>query len=386
MNRVSIRFEAAAVLLFIGALNLRPSVTTVGPLLPQLGADLQLTESIQGLLTALPLVSFGLVSPIVPRFTQRVGREHSVIVAMVLIALGVLVRSFGGVIGLWLGTALLGIGTCIGNVVMPVLAREDHPRHIPVATGLYSTCVTLGAAASFAFAVPMATRLGWRGSMAMWAIPAVLVGLAWVIRLKRTHETAGQAKVTQAGMRLWTSPRAWLLTGYFGLQSAIFYSVSGWWVTLEQSMGVSQQIAAGHLVVFQLFGGLSGLLIPVIMRGRSLLPAAVLVSGALVIGISGVIWWPAHMVLWAGIIGSGTGATFVVALTMISLAGRNSAETTQLSGMAQSVGYLIAAVGPWLLGHLAEVTGAWFAPMLVLLVVSIIHLCLGIVAGARTHN
>ena len=161
MNNRAIRPQAAAILLFLGALNLRPSVTTVGPLLPQLGADLQLTESVQGILTALPLLSFGLVSPIVPRLTRRIGLEPSVVVAMGLIAAGALTRSFGGGIGLWLGTALLGIGTCIGNVVMPVLARQDHPRHIPVATGIYSTCVTLGAAASFAFA-PSPSRCPWQ--------------------------------------------------------------------------------------------------------------------------------------------------------------------------------------------------------------------------------
>lgn len=385
MNPRSIRPAAAGLLLFLGALNLRPSVTTVGPLLPQLGADLQLTESVQGVLTALPLLSFGIVSPLVPRFTRRVGHEQSVIVAMALIALGAVVRSFGGALGLWAGTVLIGIGTCIGNVVMPVLARQDHPRHIPLATGVYSTCVTLGAAASFALAVPMATRVGWRGSMAVWAVPAVLVALSWVIR--RERRSPGRISVDEpAPMNLWTSPRAWLLTVYFGLQSAVFYSASGWWVTLEKSMGVSEQVASGHLVVFQLCGGLSGLLIPLIMRGRSLVPAAVVVSGALVVGISGVIWAPAHMAIWAAIIGSGTGATFVVALTMISLAGRSSAETTRLSGMAQSVGYLIAAIGPWLLGHLADLTGAWSAPMLVLLSAAIVHLCLGVVAGRTTRS
>ncbi|MDT0158770.1 MFS transporter [Microbacterium sp. ARD32] len=169
-------------LIFLVPLNLRPALTSVGPLLPQIGEDLRVNEGMQGLLGALPLLAFALVSPLVQHPARRFGMERCLLAALVVLAAGVLIRSYTGSVGLWAGTMIVGCAIAVGNVLVPTIVKRDCAGHVSLATGVYSACITIAASVASAVAVPLANSAGWRGSLAFWAIPALVVAVLWIPR------------------------------------------------------------------------------------------------------------------------------------------------------------------------------------------------------------
>ena len=169
-------------LIYLVALNLRPAITAVGPLLPQLGVELGLGETAQGFLGTIPLLAFAVISPLVHRFSSRLGMERAIIIALTLLALGSVIRSYLGIGGLWLGTIVIGCAIGVGNVLVPAIIKRDFSASISRATGAYSACITIGAALASAVAVPLSNSIGWQGALAIWATPVVIVGLLWLPR------------------------------------------------------------------------------------------------------------------------------------------------------------------------------------------------------------
>ncbi len=370
-------------LVFLVALNLRPALTSVGPLLPQIGNEMGLNEGVQGLLGALPLLAFAAISPLVQHPARRFGMERSLLTALAALAVGVLIRSCGGNAGLWAGTIILGSAIAVGNVLVPTIVKRDYRHHVSLATGIYSACIGIGASIASAVAVPLSHSVGWRGSLSFWAIPALLVALLWIRRARN----AGQADVAAAAtghplISVWKQRTAWLVTAFMGLQSTTFYVMVTWLPTIETSAGLSAEQAGLHLFLFQLVGVAAGLTIPRLMRHPdNQRTAAITASVPMVIGVGGLIIAPALSVIWVVIAGLGNGASLVVALTLISLRGRSHHETTQLSGMAQSLGYLFAATGPIVAGYLAEHTGTWQFSLIMIGVLAIVQVVVAVPAG-----
>lgn len=374
-------------LVFLVALNLRPSLTVVGPLLPQIGQDEALSESAQGLLGSLPLLAFAAVSPLVHHVSKRLGIERSILLALLMLAAGIGVRSYAGTAGLWLGTIVIGSAITIGNVLVPALVKRDYSSGVSRATGVYSACITIGAATASAVVVPMAERVGWHGALAFWAIPAVAMALIWLPRTRRAHATAtARAQpghpATPPTTSVWRQPTAWLVTAFMGLQSSIFYILVTWLPTIAATAGLSERQAGWQLFLFQIVGIFSALAIPRLMRSAdSQVAAAVTASAPTLIGVIGLLLAPQQAMLWAIVAGIGGGATLVVALSLISLRGRSTVEITQLSGMAQSLGYLLAAVGPVLAGYLAQSTGSWQVPLGFVCALAIAQVIVAVPAG-----
>lgn len=363
------RASLLAALVFLVAVNLRPALTSVGPLLPQIGREEGLSETTQGLLGALPLVAFGLVSPLVHQASRRLGMERAILAALLVLAGGVVVRSYTGDAGLWVGTAIVGCAIAVGNVLVPTIVKRDYRAHVSRAIGLYSACITIAAAIASAVAVPLSHPAGWRGSLAVWALPALVVAAAWLPRTRTGTPAAAQPTIPaeHPDVSVWRQPTAWLVTAFMGLQSTTFYVLVTWLPTIETSAGIPARQAGVHLFLYQLVGIASGLAIPGLMRrSGDQVVAAVTASAPMLLGIVGLVLAPGLSVVWVVIAGLGSGAALVVALSLISLRGCSHHETTQLSGMAQSLGYLLAAIGPVVAGALTERTGTWY-PALVLL-------------------
>ncbi len=358
------RAAALAALVFLVALNLRPAMTSVGPLLPQIGADEGLSEGLQGLLTSLPLLAFALFSPLVPRVSARLGVERTMLAALVVLAAGALIRSFTGSAGLWIGTLVLGTAIAVGNVLVPLLVKRDYPNRVSRAISISSACLSIGAASASAVAVPLANVIGWRGALAFWALPALLVALLWLPRARpKPAPPVPLAEDEHPPVTVWRQRMAWLVTAFVGVQSTIFFVLVTWLPTIAISAGASAEAAGLYLFAFQLIGILAGLSIPLLVRPDSQVLAAVSASVPTFLGITGLLLVPAWSPVWALVAGVGNGSSLVVAQTLISLRGRTHHETAQLSGMAQSVGFLLAAAGPVLAGYLADVTGGWTATL-----------------------
>ena len=357
-----------ATLVFLVALNLRPALTSVGPLLPRIGASTGLGKGVQGLLGALPLIAFAVISPLVHRVSRRLGMERAVLLALLALAAGLVVRSYTGDPGLWVGTLVVGSAIAVSNVLVPTIVRRDYPAHVSVATGIYSAFLTIAASVASAVAVPLSSAAGWRGSLAFWAIPAAIVAVLWLPRALPALPALSRLPAVDAPeITVWKQPSAWLLTAFMGLQSTTFYIMVTWLPTFQAAAGITARQAGLRLFTYQIVGVLSGLTIPRFMRrAGSQVGAAVAASTPLLVGVLGMLIAPALGVVWVVIAGLSSGSSLVVVLTLISLRGRTNQETAQLFGMAQSLGYLFAAMGPILAGYLAQLTGSW-APTLILL-------------------
>jgi len=369
---------------FVVALSLRPALTAVGPVLPRIGLDLHLGEAAQGLLGTLPLLAFAAASPLVHLASRRFGMERAVFVSLLVLAASSALRPYTGQAGLWIGTAVVGGAIAVGNVLVPVILKRDYAAHVSRATGIYTAFITGGAAIASILAVPIADAVDWRLSLAVWGGLALLVAVIWLPRTLSPEPTP--ASTTGDGTRsvsVWRQPMAWLVTGFMGLQSTSFYLFVNWLPTIEITTGgVSERSTGVHLFVFQVFGLIGGLSIPLLLKHPTNQRAGLMTASTpILVALLGLLLAPHLAIVWAIVGGLGQGAGLVAALSLISLRGRGHHETTQLSGMAQAVGYTLAAAGPVVAGYLTQVTGGWSTTLVVFAVLAATQLTVGFVAG-----
>lgn len=368
------------------AANLRAALTSVGPLLETIRADLGLTTGAAGFLGTLPLLTFAVVSPQVPWLARRLGTDRTLWIALALLAAGIVLRSLPVTGFLWVGTVMLGAAIGVGNVLLPSLIKRDFPERINAVTGVYTAIVGTVASTAAGVAVPLANTLpgGWRTALGCWA-GLVLIALAvWTPQLARKRvSTTGETG--RAGMP-WRSLLAWECAGFMALSACGFYTVLAWYPSVLHSYGSSETAAGWLLFTYSIVGVLMSLVIPLVLtRFRD--QRAVAVASALfaMVGYLGLLFTPGLAVLWVLLTGIGAGALFFLALAFFSLRAADPRSSAALSGMGQSLGYLVAAVGPVLFGVLHDATGGWRVPLAVLAGVAAAHAVIGLRAGRDAH-
>jgi MFS transporter, CP family, cyanate transporter len=376
------------------AANLRAALTAVGPLTGQIRADTGISGGVAGLVTTLPLLAFGVTSPVIPRLARRLGVDRALLLSLLLLTVAILVRSAGPVAALLAGTTLLGLAIAIANVLMPSLVKRDFPERAGLVTGLYSSIMGGLAALAVGLAVPLADRtgLGWRGSLACWSLLALLGAAVWLPQARRAEppgppgpgDPPARGDGTVAARRpVWRYPLAWQVTLFMGLQSLAFYVTVSWLPEILHERGGLDPAGAGWaLSAVQLIGVVASLVVPVlaVRRAGQRLPAVAAASLYLA-GAAGLLAGVGPLALWCGLIGLGQGASFGLALTLFALRAPDARRAADLSGMAQSVGYLLAAGGPALFGLLHDRTGGWTAPLAGLVAVSLALILAGLGAG-----
>ncbi|HZX06673.1 MFS transporter [Kribbella sp.] len=369
---------------FVVALSLRPALTAVGPVLPRIGDALHLGEAAQGLLGTLPLLAFAVASPLVHLASRRFGMERAVFVSLLVLAASSAIRPYAGQAGLWIGTAVVGAAIAVGNVLVPVIIKRDYSAHVSRATGIYTAFITGGAAIASILAVPIADAVDWRLSLAVWGALALVVAIVWLPRTLSPEPLPAATSGDEAPkVSVWRQPMAWLVTGFMGLQSTSFYLFVNWLPTIEISTGgVSERATGVHLFVFQVFGLIGGLSIPFLLKHPTNQRAGLMTASTpILLALIGLLVAPHLAIVWAVVGGLGQGAGLVAALSLISLRGRGHHETTQLSGMAQAVGYTLAAAGPVVAGYLTQATGGWSTTLVVFAVLAATQVTLGFVVG-----
>ena len=372
------------------AANLRPALTGVAPLIGEIRADTGISNGAAGLLTTLPLLAFALLSPVAPRVARRFGLEGVLLASLLVLAAGILLRWVGSVAALFLGTAILGSAIAFGNVLLPGLVKREFPAKAGLMTSVYSTSLGISAALAAGVSVPL-TRLdgiGWRGALAVWALPALLACIAWLPQLGRKDLPARQSGPDAPRIRdLWRSPLAWQVTLFMGLQSLAYYVTLTWLPEILQEGGMGAARAGWMLGLSQAVAIVTMFLAPVIADRRASQRGVVVVA----VGISGVgalgllVAGSTASTLWVVLLGLGQGASFSLALTFFALRSPDPGHAAALSGMAQSVGYLLSAGGPFLFGVLRDATGAWKIPLALLLTITICLLIAGIGASRDAH-
>ncbi|MCM3894913.1 MFS transporter [Gordonia sputi] len=348
----------AAVAIMLVAANLRPPVVSVAPLIDVIRDDLGFSSATAGLLTTLPVLFFGLTAPIAPRIAARFGIERTIFASLALLIVGILLRLIPSVATLFLGSAILGAAIGVCNVVLPALIKRDFAHRSGLMTGLYSMTLSGGAAVTAAVMVPMDTALdeNWRASLAMWALLAIVAMVVWVPQLRRVHTVA----VGPRAPGLWTNPIAWAITGYMAAQSFIFYTFSAWLPQYLIDHGSTPSSAGNVLAIGQVVALIMSLVAPII-AGR-FADQRLVTLGFLAVctsGFIGLVFTDHATVLWVCMVMAGPGAAISLALLFMVLRSSSATQTGQVSGMSQSVGYILAAVGPIAIGWIHDVTGSW---------------------------
>ncbi len=366
------------------AANMRASITVVGPLLSTIVRAYGLSGAEAGVLTALPVLGFAACSPYAPRLARRMGMERALLGAMLALIVGLVIRSLPWVPALFAGTLLLAAGIAVGNVLLPAYVKQHYSRRQSTVTSLYATTMGLLAAIASGVAVPLADVLpaGWRMALAIWGVLVVMSVALWLPRARRAP-AAGPASAHTA--LPWRSRVAWLVTGFMGLQSFGFYVMIGWLPSLLESHGVSTRLAGLELFAYQLVSLATSLLLPLIADRRAdhrgLAAATAVCCG---VGYAGLLLAPGVSLVWVLLAGCGTGPSLVLALSFMALRAEGASQAAALSAMAQSVGYLLAAAGPFLFGSLHALSGGWSASLLMLLASALALFTVGLRAG-RPH-
>ena len=380
---------ALVLALVLVALNLRPAIASVPPVLPDIQRDLRLSGTAAGALTALPVVCLGLFAPVAARLAGRFGVDRVVAWALVVLGAGTLARAVGGAAGLFAATFVAGIGLAVGGALLPGIVKAHFAAdRAATVTGLYTTGLAGGALLAAALTVPLRNLLGgsWAPALAVWALPAVAALAVW----RRVAVPAGpgppgpgpagEASPPARGGLPWRSGLAWRVTLYTGLQSLLFYASLTWLSPLFQARGWSAERAGALLAVFSLTQLVATLGLPVLAdRTGDRRPWIALSVSACTAGLLALAVAPlAAPWLVAAVIGFGTGGQFAMALTLLVDAAADPAASRRLSGMAFLVGYLLAAAGPAAVGGLYDATGGFTAAFLALTVIGMVTLALGV--------
>ncbi|MFI0410803.1 CynX/NimT family MFS transporter [Actinomadura sp. 3N508] len=385
------RAETVAALLMIVfvAVNLRPAIATVGPVLTEIRDEFGLSGTAAGALTTLPLVFFGSYGLVAP-FLRRPPRSETLLVtAMALLVAGLLLRLLDAPFPLFAGSLAAGVAISIGNIAMPTIIKRDHPARITTVTAIYTVAVSGGASITSGLAVPIedAFDATWRLPLGLLAIPAALAGLIWLPRARRAAHAARSAPPVASARgvaaQVWRSRLAWQVTVFMGLQSLLAYVVFGWLPTLCQDRGMDEATAGFALALTAGIQAVGSLALPVLARrARDQRPLVVVTVTLTLLGFVGVTWAPVESVWgWAVVLGLGQGLGFATALSFIGLRAHDARVAAQLSGMAQGVGYVIAALGPLAIGALHDATDGWTVPMTAVLLACAVMTLPGLAAG-----
>jgi len=347
------------------AFNLRPLFSSASALLPEIKAGLQLSPFAAGLLTTLPVVCLGLFSPLAPRLAQRIGVETTMLGVLLLLALGTALRGLAPAAALFLGTALAGACIAVGNVLLPGLVKRDFPKQGALMTGLYTMALCAGAASAAGLTLPIEKALGGsvHRALAAWALPAAIVALVWLPQVVRGARRPAQGRPKVQG--LWRDRLAWNVTLFMGFQSALAYSVFGWLVPILRERGLDAVLAGSVVSMSVMIQAMACLAVPhLAVRGRDQRAINAGLCLLAVAALIGLLFAPLSTVwLWAALQGVGQGGLIAAAMTVIVLRSPDSHVAAQLSSMAQCVGYLLAAIGPLVVGLIRDRSGgfAWCA-------------------------
>ncbi|GJD51312.1 putative transporter YycB [Methylobacterium crusticola] len=350
--------------LMLIAFNLRPALSSVGPLLPGIRAETGLSGALAGALVTLPVLCLGVFGRLGSPIARRIGPDAGVLAALLVLAAGLALRGLGGLGALFAGSVLAAAGIGIVGVILPGIVKRDFPDQGGLMTGLYTALLCLGAAAGAGLTVPLERVLGtgWEGAMMAWAAPALVAALAWLpfVRARPAPAAGGGGALGS----LWGDPLAWQVTAFMGLQSSLAYIVFGWLPAALTERGYDTVTAGLLASVSALAQGVLALVVPTLAaRRRDQRPWVLVVVGLPVVGFCGLLLGPLAFAWgFALLLGLGLGGCFGLALTLIVLRARDPRTAGDLSAMAQGIGYCGAALGPFLVGIAHERSGGWGLP------------------------
>lgn len=396
------------------AFSLRSAVASLSPVLDHVAEDFAVSSVVVGLIGAAPPVCFAVFGLLTPLFERRFGLERVAVVAIGLIAAGLLLRGLAvDSTSLLAATAVVFAGVGSGNVLLPPLVKKYFPDRLGLMMTVYSTTMAVSTFVPPLVAVPVADSAGWRVSLGLWGVFAAIALVPWVAMLVTSRADAvaaaprsaspaeisadadaasmatGPIATTPASPRvfgrLWRLPMAWSIALVFAASSTIAYVSFAWLPTIMIDVGGVSPANAGLLLsLFGLMGLPCSLLVPIlIVRFQATRPVFFIAIAFGLIGLGGMLFLPTvGLPLWVAFFGLAA-ALFPLALVLLSIRSRTPESAVALSGFVQSIGYAVAAVFPLLIGLLHDATGSWLIPLWLLVGVLVAVIPAGWIAGRR---
>lgn len=362
------------------ALNLRPAIGSVSPLLDDIQQSVGLSDTAVSVLTTLPVLCLGVFAAVSPALSRRMGTPAALVLGFVLLIAGVLVRLDEAAWTLFLGTALAGAGLAIGNVLMPAVIKSEFPDRVRLYTGIGTAVLSAGAALAAGVAVPLRDATdSWSGSLALWAVPAAIGLVLWLPMVRRTKRPAPAAAGSADRGSLLGDAMAWQVTGYLALRALVYFTALGWLPTILADLGYSNATSGALLSVAMLVSVPGALFAPILVGRKGTAPISISIALAGAISLLGLLWAPGAAAVWVIVLGLTLGAGHAMALTFIGLRSPSPQVAAQLSGMVQTIGYLVGGIaGPLLLGLLHGATNGWTVSLVLLAAFTVPELILGL--------
>jgi MFS transporter, CP family, cyanate transporter len=380
---------AALLGVLLVALTLRQAVGAVSPILDDIRVDIPLSSVGVGLLGALPPIVFAVSGFVVPLLARRTGLEVGLVLALCLMVVGHVLRAVApNYPVLVAGTVLALVGAGFGNVVLPPTVKKYFPDRIGGVTAAYAGILSISTAIPALVAAPLSSSVGWRFSLGVWSVTAVVAMIPWLSVLARQRresaaELAADAPPEPSARlvgRIWRSRTAVAISITFSVTALNLYAGFAWLPEiLVDIAGVTQVQSGALLALFGFVGGPVALVIPLLVTRMRNAGILVFVGvGLFVVGYVGLLVLPATgTVLWVVLIGIGP-LLFPLCLALINLRTRTQAGSVALSGFAQGVGYALGALGPLLVGFLHDLTVGWTAPLVFLLATVLVGIWSGL--------
>lgn len=364
------------------AMTLRTPLTAVGPVIPLIRDDLGISNVLAGFLTTIPLLAFAIISPFVARIARKFSIERTLFVALLLIASGIVLRAFTDINGILLGTFFIGVAIAFGNVLMPSYMKLRMPLKVGVMMAVYSMSMNISASVAAGISYPIAeTSWNWRGSLSFALIFVIIAVIIWLPQLKQ--KASMHAPTTSRSLPLSKSLLAWAIAAMMGIQSLLFYSTSSWVPDILATQGFSAS-EAGWLSSLMLIAQLPMTFIVPMLASRASMHVPITISfcasymlGFIVLYFGWTSLAPLSMIC----IGLAGGASFSLVMMLFTMRTESIYTSAELSGFAQSTGYLLAAIGPITFGWLHDVTNSWSATIFAFMLCTIVILVSGLYAS-----
>ncbi|MFQ3853080.1 MFS transporter [Staphylococcus sp. 2S1] len=384
-HRINEHWGVIIAIVFIAS-TLRAPLTSVGPVVEEIKQVMEIGNSVTGILTTIPLIIFAIVSPLVSKVTSRLTMSRTIFYSTILLIIALLLRIVGDFNLFIIGTLLLGIAIAFGNVVLPSYVKWYFPMQIGLATGIYSGTMnfTAGLGGGLSFPLSEMSPIGFRLSLSFWIIFGVIALLLWIPKArtgaKLEQETVDQSKLEPSKkVNVVKSKLAWMVALTMGFQSMVFYTMVAWVPSILIDRGL-EPTTAGYLLMLNQFSQVPMTFIfPIVaskLKDQRIL--VVIITVLFLIGFS-LFFTQSLVLLIIGIViaGLAMGACFSLCMTFFSIRAHTSEGSISLSGFGQSVGYLIAAIGPFLIGYLYDATGSWNSGIVALIIMSILIFIFG---------
>ncbi|MGP4072708.1 CynX/NimT family MFS transporter [Piscibacillus sp. B03] len=367
------------------AFNLRPSITAVGPVISDIRMDTGMSNGVAGLLTTVPLLAFALLSPLAPKIAQRFGNEWTVFMGLILLGIGITIRPTTIVGLLFFGTLLVGAGIAVCNVLLPGIVKNTFVK-VGLITGAYTLSMNFMASLGSGISVPLAhgLNLGWKKGLLFWGIFTVIALVAWIPQLRKKEQTDQVVKPNPAKGSLLKSKIAWQVTLFMGLQSFLFYCLIAWLPEILVSRGLDISTAGWMVSIMQIAGLPTAFLAPYLadrypnQRGIIIVLSTSYILGLLLLLFGSNIFVLSLSILFAG---ASQGASIALSLALLSLRARDAKQAANLSGMAQSIGYLLAAIGPFTVGVIFDLFSSWTPSLVLFIIIATAMFIAGLGAG-----